>query len=101
MIARSGRRKVKIGISPNDGGCSFCERSYEYCRCAELYNMAVDACIAAFNDWLKEQKPIVLPEKRKLPDEPIPMHTKEYFLGWNCSIDEFLRLNPQIKRGEG
>ena len=37
------RIKVKIGISPNDGGCSFCERSYEYCRCAELYNMAVTA----------------------------------------------------------
>ena len=63
-------------------------------NCVEAGNKIRTACITAFNSWLKEQKPIVLPEK------PTGMFLEEH-MGWDRYQEELLRLNPQIKRGEG
>lgn len=32
------------------------------------------------------------PDKKELPNKPINMYTDEYWLGWNCAIDVFMRV---------
>ncbi len=69
-----------------------------------LYNKGRADAITAFNDWLKEQKPVVLPKKKDSGfvghnSDGIPEFSEEgkENRGWNSCIYEFLRLNPQIR----
>ena len=58
-------------------------------------------CIAAFNDWLKEQKPIVLPERKEFNHPHCVYGNCIECMGiekWNACLNDFLRLNPQIRR---
>ena len=54
-------------------------------------------------DWVKEQEPIVLPEYKEysLPNNLNATENKfdedSILYGWNRAIDDFLRLNPQIR----
>ena len=63
------------------------------------WNDCLDACITAFNDWLKKQKLIVLPERKECLGNPeLGYPFPDFDKGFNAAIDEFLRLNPQIRR---
>ena len=63
-------------------------------QCSELH-------ISAFNDWLKEQKPVVMPEKvENISNSPLHDYEDGEVVGYNACIDEFLRLNPQIRRSK-
>lgn len=62
------------------------------------YNKSRSICITAFNDWAKEQKPVVLPERKSVATDANYHHGK--CVGHNECIDEFLRLNPQLNRKE-